>query len=67
MIGDERVLEGVLNDEEVFLKVSPALYFEVLLRGSLKELETAGLHRREERPLQHPCLRHVGGDRAIDG
>ena len=41
MIGDERVLEGVLNDEEVFLKVSPALYFEVLLRGSLKELETA--------------------------
>ena len=41
MIGDERVLEGVLNDEEVFLKVSTALYFEVLLRGSLKELETA--------------------------
>ena len=41
MIGDERVLEGVLSDEEVFLKVSSALYFEVLLRGSLKELETA--------------------------
>lgn len=40
-IGDEKVLEAVLNDEEVFLKVGPALFFEVLLRGSVGELETA--------------------------
>ena len=30
-----------MNDEEVFLKISPSLYFEVLLRRALKELETA--------------------------
>ena len=41
MVGDEKVLEAVLDDEEVFLKVGPALYFEVLLRGSVGELETA--------------------------
>ena len=41
LVGDEKVLEAVLNDEEVFLKVGPTLFFEVLLRGSLRELETA--------------------------
>jgi len=29
----------VMSDEEVFLKISPALYFEILLRKTLKELE----------------------------
>jgi len=28
-----------MTDEEVFLKISPALYFEILLRKTLKELE----------------------------
>ena len=41
LVGDEKVLERVLSDEEVFLKVGPTLYFEVLLRGSYRELETA--------------------------
>ncbi len=41
LVGDEKVLEAVLNDEEAFLKIGPALFFEVLLRGSSRELETA--------------------------
>ncbi len=41
MIGDEKVLDRVLSDEEVFLKVSPALFFEVLLRGAFKEMEAS--------------------------
>ena len=41
MVGDERVFQRVMNDEEAFVKISPALYFEVLLRQSLKELELA--------------------------
>ncbi len=41
MIGDERLLDRVLNDEEIFLHISPALYFEVLLRRSYSELEVA--------------------------
>ncbi len=41
LVGDEKVFQRVINDEEIFLKVSPSLYFEVLLRKALRELETA--------------------------
>ena len=41
LVGDERVFHQVMSDEEIFLKISPALYFEVLLRQALKELEVA--------------------------
>ena len=41
LVGDERVFQQVMSDEEIFLKISPALYFEVLLRQALKELEVA--------------------------
>ena len=41
MVGDERVFRRVMGDDEVFLKVSPALYFEVLLRRALRELAVA--------------------------
>ena len=40
MIGDDRLFDRVLNDEEVLLHISPALYFEVLLRRSYREIET---------------------------
>ncbi len=41
MVSDERVFQQVMNDEEIFLKISAPLYFEVLLRKTLRELETA--------------------------
>lgn len=41
LLGDERVFTRLMSDEEVFMKVSPALYFEVLLRRTLKELSKA--------------------------
>ena len=41
LVGDEKVFERLISDEEVFVKISPILYFEVLLRRALKELETA--------------------------
>ncbi|MBI4300085.1 MAG: hypothetical protein HY677_03040 [Chloroflexi bacterium] len=41
LIGDEKVFRRVRTDDEIFVKISPALYFEVLLRRTLKELETA--------------------------
>ena len=39
MVGDDKVFQRVMDDDEIFLKVSPALYFEVLLRQAHKELE----------------------------
>ncbi|MCL5966365.1 MAG: hypothetical protein M1550_04010 [Deltaproteobacteria bacterium] len=40
-IEDDRVLGRVIADKEVFLKISPRLYFEILLRRVRKELEGA--------------------------
>ena len=41
LVGDDRVFHRVMNDEEIFVKISPTLYFEVLLRRALRELEVA--------------------------
>lgn len=40
-IGDERVFRRVMNDDEIFLKISPSLFFEILLRKATKDLERA--------------------------
>ena len=40
MVGDRNLLERVLSDEEIFLHISPSLYFEILLRQAYHELET---------------------------
>jgi hypothetical protein len=39
-IGAAKTFQQVMADEAVFLKISPRLYFEVLLRNARKELET---------------------------
>ena len=36
LVADERVFQRLMDDEETFLKVSPALYFEVLLHRALR-------------------------------
>lgn len=41
IVGDQALFDRVINDEEVFLQVSPALYFEILLRKAHRELEEA--------------------------
>ena len=41
IVGDERVFQRVISDEEVMVKISPALYFEILLRKASKELDLA--------------------------
>ncbi len=39
LVGDERVFRRVMSDEEIVLRISPTLYFEILLRKALKDLE----------------------------
>ena len=41
MVADDRVFQQIMRTEDIFLSVSPALYFEVLLRRVEKHLETA--------------------------
>lgn len=39
-ICDQKVFRRVMDDEEIFLKISPTLFFEVLLRKVVHDLET---------------------------
>ena len=41
LIADDRVFQRVMADDEAFVRISPALYFEVLLRKAHRELEQA--------------------------
>ena len=41
LVGDQALFDRVIDDEEIFLRVSPALYFEILLRKANRELEEA--------------------------
>ena len=41
-IGEEQVFRRVMDDEEIFLKISPRLYFEILLRKAVGALELKG-------------------------
>lgn len=41
-LDDETTLRKVMSDREAFLRISPRLYFEILLRKARKELEIAG-------------------------
>jgi hypothetical protein len=41
-IGDEKVFRKLMDDEEVLLKISPTLYFEILLRKAARDLSAAG-------------------------
>lgn len=42
MAGDLRLFQRSTDAEEAFVRVSPGLYFEVLLRKALADLQTAG-------------------------
>ncbi|MCH7705714.1 MAG: hypothetical protein IIB33_01540 [Chloroflexi bacterium] len=52
VIGDEKVLQRVLTDEEAFLHLSPALYFEILLRNAARNME-ASTHTMERAGRQN--------------
>ncbi len=41
-VGDEKVFTKLMDDKEIFLKISPALFFEILLRKAANDLEEAG-------------------------
>ena len=56
MLGDPSLLERVQSDDEVFLYISPALYFEILLRCSYKELETAAYTEEREGRMSIPVF-----------
>ncbi len=41
-VSDEKVIRAVIEDEEALVKISPKLYFEILLRKAGRDLSAAG-------------------------
>jgi hypothetical protein len=41
-VTEEKVFRKLMDDEEIFLKISPGLFFEVLLRKAANDLEEVG-------------------------
>ena len=56
MLGDESLLQRVQSDDEIFLYISPSLYFEILLRNSKRELETAAYTKEREGRMSIPVF-----------
>ena len=56
MLGDESLLQRVQSDDEIFLYISPALYFEILLRNSHRELETSAYTEEREGRMSIPVF-----------
>ena len=56
MLGDKALLQRVQSDDEIFLYISPSLYFEILLRNSNRELETAAYTEEREGRMSIPVF-----------
>ena len=55
-LSDERIFNRVIGEKEVFLKISPALFFEILLRKALKDLKKQGYTWEKEAHMNIPIF-----------
>jgi len=55
-VGDEKVFRRVMDDDEIFLKISPGLFFEVLLRKAARDLEKTGYTMERTSTMKVPVF-----------
>lgn len=55
-LNDEKVFRRIVGDEDMFLHVSPALFFEVLLRRAVADLEEIGYTLEKTRHMKIPIF-----------
>jgi hypothetical protein len=55
-IGDENVFRKLMMDDEIFLKISPVLFFEILLRKAALELSRTGYTLEKSRTMNIPVF-----------
>lgn len=55
-VGDEKVFRKLMADDETFLKISPALFFEILLRKAAGDLSKAGYTLEKTRGMRIPVF-----------
>ena len=55
-VEDERVFHKLMNDDQIFLKISPILFFEILLRNAAKELSKLSYTIEKTRNMSIPVF-----------
>jgi len=55
-IGDEKVCRQVMGDEQIFLRISPTLFFEILLRKAAKDLGRVGYTLEKTSTIKVPVF-----------
>jgi len=55
-VGDEKVFQRLMDEEETFLRISPILFFEVLLRKAAQDLEKARYTIEKSRTMKIPIF-----------
>lgn len=53
---NEEVFKKVMADEEVFLKISPTLFFEILLRRAARDLSATGYTLEKDKTMKIPIF-----------
>ncbi len=53
---EEKVFRMLMGDEEILLKISPRLFFEILLRKALDDLEMIGFTLEKSRNMRVPVF-----------
>jgi hypothetical protein len=55
-VGDEKVLNKLMADDEIFLKISPSFFFEILLRKAARELSRASYTLERTQRMRIPVF-----------
>ncbi len=55
-VGDEKVFKRLMADDEIFLKISPSLFFEILLRKAVSDLSRSGYTIEKSRNMSIPVF-----------
>ena len=55
-VEDEKVFVKLMNEEETFMKISPTLFFEILLRKAARTLEKTGYTVEKSKAMKIPIF-----------
>ena len=55
-VGDEKIFRRLMGDDECFLKISPVLFFEILLRNAGRELAKVSYTLEKTRTMSIPVF-----------
>jgi len=66
-VADDKVFGRLMDDDEIFLKISPTLFFEILLRRAAADLEGVGYTFEKSSSMKVPVFLKAGPTPRLTG